>query len=229
MASLPLAGEPDRLLCPISKVMFQDPVFTEAGNTYERAVILELWQRREECFDPLFNTVMCGRHAALLRTNWDKRREVQEFLAERPSYTPHGWETREVPTASPDSKQTSDNSWWSLRLTMCPKRRWMRIVAMVVGSVAGVVGSLAVEFTCLGTTSADELWPCSTLVVVSEKYSPWVVAPVSVIIGGFFFGAVFGGLAAVVVVIYIAVVWVAKLIPEVCGTLLAATQRSLRR
>lgn len=79
--------------------MFRDPVVVaESGNTYERAAITNWWRTQDdEIRDPRTNAIL--RTGALV-TNWDKRREVEEFLMENPSYVPEGWETREVPPPS---------------------------------------------------------------------------------------------------------------------------------
>lgn len=84
--------EPEDLLCPILHVMYQDPVVTASGNTYERTAIAEFWQRQGQQRDPLTNTVC--RHGDLI-TNWQKRREVEAFLARRPDYIPEGWSDRQ--------------------------------------------------------------------------------------------------------------------------------------
>lgn len=92
--------EPGRLLCTITEVMFRDPVvLAESGNTYERAAIMDWWRTQgNKLRDPRTNAyLMTGE----LVTNWDKRREVEEFLTENPSYIPEGWSTREVPPLVP--------------------------------------------------------------------------------------------------------------------------------
>lgn len=206
--------------------MFRDPIFTDAGNTYERAAIVELWQRREEFYDPLFNTVSAK---GGLRTNWDKRREVQEFLTERPAYIPNGWDSREVPSASTITDQLKaqqrhggDSSWMGLRLAWCPKRRWVRILAMIMASLAAVIGSLSVQLTCLGSLS-DEA-PCAGLIAVSDMYSPWIVAPVTVVLGGCLFGALVGSITAIVVMCYVCAVWLTRLIPEIRRAIVGSAQ-----
>lgn len=214
MATMP-CGEPDRLLCPLTKVMFQDPVFTEAGNTYEHSAIRELWQRREDFFDPLFNKIL---RDGTLRPNWDKRREIQDFLSEYRSYVPEGWESRSVPAAVADQgTATNEQSHaWNLPVASCPKRRWIRIIVMILASVAGAVGALVVEVACLGNVM-DDVRGCTALELVTSRVSPWVVAPVSVVIGGFLFGAVFGIVAAVVGLGHIAMLWLMQLFPALAA------------
>lgn len=211
VAALP-GGEPERLLCPITRVMLQDPVFNEAGNTYERTAIVELWQRREDFFDPLFNRVL---RDGVLRPNWDKRREVQEFLAEHRTYIPEGWDTRDVPPvpAADDKVVGEDLPTWAWLITVCPKRRSMRVMIMAVGSIAGAIGSLIVEFTCL-SEAMGSVWPCSQLDGFLHSFSPWVVAPLSVVVGGLLFGATFGALCATGIVVYIFLTWLLQLCPS---------------
>ncbi|CAK9072395.1 unnamed protein product, partial [Durusdinium trenchii] len=102
------------LLCPITQVMFRDPVFIpESGNTYERSAIETYWSGRPKCpRDPLTNVSLSG----TLYTNWGLRREVQSFLDEHPSYVPQGWEDRSVPV--PAQLPSSSNQ----------PRRWKRLV-----------------------------------------------------------------------------------------------------
>jgi hypothetical protein len=73
--------------------MFKDPVFTESGNTYERSAINHYWKQQGERRDPLHNTLL---KSATLKTNWDKRRDVEEFLQEWPDYVPEGWSSRDA-------------------------------------------------------------------------------------------------------------------------------------
>lgn len=82
---------PDRLLCSISKEVYRDPVFTDRGNTYERRSIEDWWKHRHQPLDPLSNEDCRSRHLII---NWDKRRDVQEFLDAHPTFLPHGWDTR---------------------------------------------------------------------------------------------------------------------------------------
>lgn len=58
VASVPLKV----LLCPITQVMFRDPVFIpESGNTYERSAIETYWSGRPKCpRDPLTNVSLSG-------------------------------------------------------------------------------------------------------------------------------------------------------------------------
>jgi hypothetical protein len=92
--------EPDSLLCPITRVVFRDPVFVaESGTTYERSAILTSWKTsRHSKKDPLTNQVLSNTN---IYTNWDKRREVQAFLDLHSTYIPQGWDSREVPSTTP--------------------------------------------------------------------------------------------------------------------------------
>jgi hypothetical protein len=88
--------EPAHLLCPITWEIFRDPVFlAESGNTYEREAIETYFADR--CLnspkDPLTNLPLSSTAKYI---NWDKRREVYEFLDRFPSYTPEGWKSRKV-------------------------------------------------------------------------------------------------------------------------------------
>jgi hypothetical protein len=82
----------------VSKVCFQmQLVSLHVGNTYERDAIERFWRtgawgapRR----DPLTNTAIAN---CTLFSNWDKRREVQTWLANHPTETPEGWTSRDAP------------------------------------------------------------------------------------------------------------------------------------
>lgn len=88
--------EPEHLLCPITQVLFQDPVCIESGNVYERAAILGAWKGSSRgIYDPRFN--LCLQSPTMI-TSWDTRRQVETFLAAHPDYIPHGWTSRDVPT-----------------------------------------------------------------------------------------------------------------------------------
>mmetsp|Transcript_33355 Transcript_33355/g.71468 ORF Transcript_33355/g.71468 Transcript_33355/m.71468 type:complete len:422 (+) Transcript_33355:153-1418(+) len=87
--------EPEALLCPVTQIMYQDPVFVpESGNTYERSAVEQYWRSAPPPRDPLTNVALAD---TSLHPNWMVRREVQRFLDEHPSYTPQGWTSREVP------------------------------------------------------------------------------------------------------------------------------------
>merc|ERR1711972_1073797 len=76
--------EPQELLCPITHVMFRDPVMVpEAGRTYERSGLESFWRHSGRVVDPLSNRAL--KHTSMF-TNWDKRSEVQSFLEQHPGY-----------------------------------------------------------------------------------------------------------------------------------------------
>ena len=85
--------EPDHLLCPITRVMFRDPVMLmESGHTYEREDIeRHLGIKRT---DPRTNVPI---KSTRVMTNTNTRMAVEAWLADNPGITPYGWETREVP------------------------------------------------------------------------------------------------------------------------------------
>ncbi|CAE8712240.1 unnamed protein product, partial [Polarella glacialis] len=86
--------EPEHLLCPITHVMFQDPVLVDSGRTYERWAILKHWQLRGQPNDPLSNLDLASDRLAV---DWQKRREVEAFVQEHLDYTPDGWEDLHIP------------------------------------------------------------------------------------------------------------------------------------
>ncbi|KAK3289315.1 hypothetical protein CYMTET_3249 [Cymbomonas tetramitiformis] len=88
--------EPEFLLCPITKILFQDPVFVPgSGFTYERNALLHFWSvKYNPIRDPNTNISLNSRE---VYTNWDKRREVHSFLDSHPNYIPQGWSSRDVP------------------------------------------------------------------------------------------------------------------------------------
>jgi len=92
--------EPALLLCPITNVMFRDPVFLASGNTYEREAIEQ--HTRLRATDPLTNTELP--HAFGKETlglpNLLVRRLVQDFLDKHPGYIPDGWDDRTLPKAT---------------------------------------------------------------------------------------------------------------------------------
>ena len=83
---------PAHLLCPITHVMFRDPVMLmESCHTYEREAIERCL--REHGTDPLTR----NRIVTLPVTNMNTRTAVQAWLDENPGITPDGWKSREMP------------------------------------------------------------------------------------------------------------------------------------
>eukprot|EP00913_Durusdinium_trenchii_P015858 g14903.t1 len=124
----PEPAEPSVLLCPITQVMFRDPVFIpESGNTYERSAIETYWSGRPKCpRDPLTNVSLSG----TLYTNWGLRREVQSFLDEHPSYVPQGWEDRSVPVPAQLPSSSNQPRRWKRRST----GEWLRTMGGCEGA-----------------------------------------------------------------------------------------------
>lgn len=86
--------EPDYLLCPITRLVFQDPVVVASGKTYERWAILKHWQHRGRPHDPLSNLWLS--HGGL-KVDEAMRVKVKAFLDAHVDYVPIGWDGREVP------------------------------------------------------------------------------------------------------------------------------------
>ena len=83
--------EPDVLLCPITRVMFRDPVMVvESGHTYERSAILSHFERNGPK-DPLTRLALSS---TKVMTNWAVRQMVRDKhpdVTPRPHEAPHGF------------------------------------------------------------------------------------------------------------------------------------------
>ena len=91
--------EPDVLLCPITRVMFRDPVMVvESGHTYERSAILSHFERN----GPKAPLTRLALSSTKVMTNWAVRQIVQDWLDKHPDVTPDGWDSRELPEPSKD-------------------------------------------------------------------------------------------------------------------------------
>lgn len=69
-----VAEEPLHLCCPITHMLFRDPVFVpESGSTYEREAVLQFWRqsRGQPLRDAFSNMTLTSR---TVLTNWGKRR-----------------------------------------------------------------------------------------------------------------------------------------------------------
>lgn len=108
--SAPSSGEdpPETLCCPITLLLFRDPVVISTGFTYERAAINTYWAKA------LHSGPRCPRtnlsvDPSKVITNWAVRAAVEKWLDDHPAYSPAGWETRELlPTPRRRSSNKSD-------------------------------------------------------------------------------------------------------------------------
>jgi len=83
----------EALCCPITMELFRDPVVIASGHTYDRESIEQHFKAGNKK-DPLTNQPL---PSTFMLTNWDKRRQVQDYLDRRgPSFTPTGWDSREL-------------------------------------------------------------------------------------------------------------------------------------
>lgn len=88
--------EPEHLVCPITRVMYQDPVFLVAsGQTYEMSAIEK--HLEESDVDPITRVFTEGT-LPVLQTNWGMRKAVEFWLKEHPNRTPNGWNERTLLT-----------------------------------------------------------------------------------------------------------------------------------
>ena len=96
--------EPAELLCPITGLLFRDPVMILTGHTYERTALTEYWRRR-----PLLNP-MGSDHVASAKMicNFGCRQAVDAWLARHPDVLPGGWETRDISSDSRFSQPQLD-------------------------------------------------------------------------------------------------------------------------
>mmetsp|Transcript_52978 Transcript_52978/g.119119 ORF Transcript_52978/g.119119 Transcript_52978/m.119119 type:complete len:387 (+) Transcript_52978:96-1256(+) len=137
--------EPDRLLCPITQIMFRDPCFVpESGNTYEADAVERYWATLSQPRDPLTNQELQSR---ALHTNWGVRREVQVFLDSNPGYLPQGWTSRPLPPPNANRDRRGHQSTFG----------WLPIVAKKAHVCAGFVLllALAVGYCMLPANEAD--------------------------------------------------------------------------
>ena len=91
-ASSYTVAEPDHLLCPISFVLFHEPVMLVSGHTYEKQSVLRFWATR-----PLANPIGSGNapplRSAQMIINFGIRQQVAEWLERQPEgFVPSGWE-----------------------------------------------------------------------------------------------------------------------------------------
>ena len=125
------AEEPEDLTCPITKLMFRDPVFVAgSGNTYERDAIETFWRDRRDRRDPLTNARLKN---ANLFTNWTKRREVDAWLTRPPTQTPEGWTSR----AAPPPLEARDAVLQVLGLGFCLLCTFRDFTGVIAGRAGG--------------------------------------------------------------------------------------------
>jgi len=119
---------PGELLCPITHIMFRDPVVVvDSGHTYERSAISEHF-RRNGAKDPLTRLALSS---TKVYTNWAVRQIVQAWLDKHPDVTPDGWDSREllVPSRDDGARTFADEGDAGVLRTwraMCPalQERW---------------------------------------------------------------------------------------------------------
>jgi len=123
-----LDAEPEVLLCPITRVMFRDPVMVfDSGHTYERSAILSHF-RRNGAKDPLTRRALSS---TKVMTSWAMRNVVQDWLDKHPDVTPDGWDSRELlePSKDDGTRTFDDEGDAGVLRTwraMCPElqQRW---------------------------------------------------------------------------------------------------------
>lgn len=114
--NVPIA-EPDWLMCPLSGVMYREPVINVLGNTYELSMYRQAMSLRS--VDPLTNQPLPCQNGAPYVPNRAMRDAVEYFLRGHPDYVPEGWPSRAPPpSAPPANKLASDfgiNMWDHVR------------------------------------------------------------------------------------------------------------------
>jgi len=123
-----LEDEPEELMCPITRAMFQDPVMVvESGHTYERSAILSHFYRNG-AKDPLTRRALSS---TKVMTNWAVRQIVQAWLDKHPAVTPDDWDSRELLEPSKDDgthmiDEEGDAGVLRTWRAMCPElqERW---------------------------------------------------------------------------------------------------------
>jgi len=162
--------EPQGLTCPITFMIFQDPVVVQSGNTYERAAIQEYWKQVDCLRDPLTNQILS---TGALFPNLDKRREVFAFLEGRPGYTPRGWTSSEPP--SPQALSLSPPTPRQHRENL-HRGHWRGFLPRLEGRLACLLCYAAVALSILTLNYAVKR--LIAFVMLGEQYSmdatPWI-------------------------------------------------------
>ena len=120
-----LDAEPDVLICPITRIMFRDPVVVvESGHTYERNAILEHF-RRNGAKDPLTGLALSSTR---VMPNWAVRQIAQDWMDRHPDVTPDAWDSRELlePSSDDGTRTFDDEGVLRTWRAMCPElqERW---------------------------------------------------------------------------------------------------------
>ena len=120
-----LDAEPDVLMCPITRIMFRDPVVVvESGHTYERNAILEHF-RRNGAKDPLTGLALSSTR---VMPNWAVRQIAQDWLDRHPDVTPDAWDSRELlePSSDDGTRTFDDEGVLRTWRALCPElqERW---------------------------------------------------------------------------------------------------------
>ena len=118
-----LDGEPELLMCPITRAVFRDPVMVvDSGHTYERSAILSHFERNG-AKDPLTRRALSS---TKVMTNWALRNLVQDWVDKHPGVTPDGWDSRELLEPSKDDGTFDDEGVLRTWRAMCPELqgRW---------------------------------------------------------------------------------------------------------
>ena len=120
-----LDAEPDVLMCPITRIMFRDPVVVvESGHTYERNAILEHF-RRNGAKDPLTGLALSSTR---VMPNWAVRQIAQDWMDRHPDVTPDAWDSRELlePSSDDGTRTFDDEGVLRTWRAMCPElqERW---------------------------------------------------------------------------------------------------------
>lgn len=135
--------ERDDLLCPITHIMFCDPVVCESGNTYERTALEQFWTTTSQPRDPVTNVPV---DPAILLPNWDKRRAVAAWLDAHPAHVPAGWETRDVaPPKRLSSTATTGRAGCTLHAAARPPAAAKSAVVLAVVLASFLLGLLQPE------------------------------------------------------------------------------------
>ncbi|KAG8463014.1 hypothetical protein KFE25_001787 [Diacronema lutheri] len=136
--------EPLALCCPITHLLFRDPVFVaESGSTYERHALETFWGRERSgaVRDPLTNVPLSSRATFV---NWGKRREVASWLADHSTHVPAGWASRDdVPPAHPAAASSRAAARARAALARrLPAGASLRALACVAGVVLALAAGL---------------------------------------------------------------------------------------